>query len=119
VRDQNELKESEARARAFRQISVSYVLLEMSKEVQMLYTHSSVTHSPVLLVKTKGPRCIAESSSYESFSCGQRRYTFCMHRRMQHVLPIGCPSVVDNNLLADSTGGTNQPALLMRHGKFV
>lgn len=40
VRDQNELEESEARARAFRQVSVSNVLLETSKEVQMLYVHS-------------------------------------------------------------------------------
>lgn len=28
-----------------------------------------------------------------------------MRRCMQHVLPIGCPSVVDNSLLADSTRG--------------
>lgn len=41
VRDSNELKESEAGA-AFRQISILNVLLETSKEVQMLHGHYSM-----------------------------------------------------------------------------
>lgn len=115
VRDQNELKENEARARAFRQISVSNVLLETSKEVQMLYMHSLVTHSTRFFsLRQKGYGTLR---SLLSRAAAHIRF---MRHYMQHVLPIGCPSVVDNSLLADSTGGepTGAPYTALR-GKFV
>lgn len=117
MREQNELKENEARARAFRQISVSNVLLETSKEVQMLYTHSSVTHSARFFsLRQKGH---GTSRSLLSRAGSTRGIRF-MRRCMQHVLPIGCPSVVDNSLLADSIGGepTGAPYTAL-HSKFV
>lgn len=75
-------------------------LLETSKEVQMLHTHSSMTCSARSFLRQKGHGAHREVFF---FSCGKHVGISYARRCMQHVLPIGCPSVVDNSLLVDST----------------
>lgn len=84
------------------------------KESQMLRMHGAGSHWPLSL-RQKG----LSRSLFFSGAADTRAYVLG-RGRMQHVLPIGRPSVVDNSLLADRLKG--EPAAvpyMALHGKFV
>lgn len=91
-----EIRESELKEDvldAFRQISISERLGEMSKEVQMLHKHSSMTRSARSFLRQKGHRCIAESSFFLflSLSCGKHvgiSYASLYATRVAHWMSI-------------------------------